>query len=115
METRLRERFAAQMSRGDLILFTGAGFSLSATSRSGQHIPSVKDLRELLWPIAFPGIQIDNESSLGEVFQCALNTAGGRVRQTMQTALDVDPLLSTRMLSHLVFYALEASLYVECR
>ena len=91
METRLRERFAAQMSRGDLILFTGAGFSLSATSRSGQHIPSVKDLRELLWPIAFPGIQIDNESSLGEVFQCALNTAGGRVRQTMQTALDVDP------------------------
>ena len=91
METQLRERLAAQMSRGDLILFTGAGFSLSATSRSGQRIPSVKGLRELLWPIAFPGAQIDNESSLGEIFQCALSTAGGRVRQTMQTALDVAP------------------------
>ena len=91
METRLKERLAAQMSRGDLILFTGAGFSLSAASRSGQRIPSVENLRELLWPIAFPGIQIDNESSLGEVFQCALSTAGSSVRQTMQTALDVAP------------------------
>ena len=90
MEGRLRQTFANQMGRGELVLFTGAGFSLAARSRSGEPIPSVRKLKELLWPIAFHDLPFDDQSSLGDIFQCGVNKAGGKVREVLSESLQVD-------------------------
>ena len=41
-------RLRAQISRGEVILFTGAEFSLGAKDRSGKQIPSAGDLKREL-------------------------------------------------------------------
>jgi energy-coupling factor transporter ATP-binding protein EcfA2 len=90
MEKSLQQRLANQLASGKLILFTGAGFSLSAYNSSGSQIPSVRVLREVLWEIAFPNIVFDNESSLGDIYEVATKRAGGRVRQILRELLTVD-------------------------
>jgi hypothetical protein len=39
-------RLWSQVSRGELILFTGAGFSIGAKDHSGRLIPSVSELKK---------------------------------------------------------------------
>ena len=41
-----------QMSRAQIVLFTGAGFSLDAKSRSGDAVPTSAHLRDCLLDIA---------------------------------------------------------------
>jgi hypothetical protein len=78
------------MARGEVVLFTGAGFSYSARAVSGRQLPSPAELREILWPLAFPGEQLDQESSLGDVYELAVNRARNAVRDTLQQHLRVD-------------------------
>src|SRR2546430_2697975 len=40
-----------QLRRGQLILFTGAGFSQNAKNRRGSHVPTAGELKALLWSI----------------------------------------------------------------
>lgn len=79
MDSQLRKRLADQMSRGDVILFTGAGFSMSALALNGQNVPSVNKLRELIWPLAFPNEQLDSDSNLGDIYEVAAKRAGNRL------------------------------------
>lgn len=69
------QRLSNQISRGEVILFTGAGFSLSAKSNSGEAIPGVGKLRELLWSIGFAGESLDEASKLGDIYEVARNVA----------------------------------------
>src|SRR5215469_11731210 len=91
MDDQTRTRLANQMSRGDVILFTGAGFSLSAKAVAGHPVPSVQRLRELLWPVAFPGEPLDDDSSLGDIFDCALGRARNQTRDILNANLRVEP------------------------
>lgn len=75
---------------GEVILFTGAGFSRDARAADGEPIPSSQELRKILWPIAFPGEPEDAESSLGDIFDCAVTQSGTRVRETLESCLRVD-------------------------
>ena len=86
----LRTRFAEQVRRGEPILFTGAGFSRAAKNRGGVEIPSTAELRELLWECAFPGEEFDNESTLGDLYDCASTQAGNRTKAALEAALRVD-------------------------
>ena len=86
----IRQRLANQISRGDVILFTGAGFSLDANTRASGNVASVTRLKALLWPIAFPGEALDPSSSLGDIYECAIRRAGGQVGEVLRTALSVD-------------------------
>lgn len=79
-----------RIALGEVILFTGAGFSHDATSVHGAPIPSSRELRALLWPIAFPGEPEDEESSLGDVFDCAVDQSADRVRELLETRMRVD-------------------------
>lgn len=79
------------MSQGSLVLFPGAGFSLNARNRRGTTIPTVKELRAALWPIAFPGVEPDDDSTLGEVYHRACRVAGNRVKELCGQLLTVDP------------------------
>jgi hypothetical protein len=76
MDKFLLQRLASQLSRGELILFTGAGFSLAAYSRTGAPLPSVAKLREILWDLAFTNEPIDEASRLGDIYDVAAKKAG---------------------------------------
>lgn len=89
MDHNLRQRLANQLSRGDVILFTGAGFSRLATAKNDKPIPSAWELRHVLWPLAFPNQPIDEESTLGDIYDCATRNAGNRVGEVLNECLKV--------------------------
>lgn len=90
MEDRLRQRLAEQISRGEVILFTGAGFSLSAKNIAGTTVPTVRSLREALWPIAFPDHAFNEHSTLGDIYEVASTRSGSRVGELLKSQLRVD-------------------------
>lgn len=65
------------------ILFTGAGFSLDARNRSGSTLPTTKSLRKELWSLCFPGTEFEDEATLPDLFQHALD----RHRRTLSDLL----------------------------
>lgn len=91
MDQKLVQRLSSQMARGEVILFTGAGFSLSARATSGEQVPSVATLRQDLWPLAFPGSDPDEGSTVGEIYENAIKRAGNAVRDLCQRLFTVDP------------------------
>src|SRR5438128_1423973 len=77
------------MSRGQLVLFTGAGFSFGAKDRSGRDVPSSNELRDMLLEIAFPGEPPDPETSLGEAYSVALKRNRNSLRKLLETRLSL--------------------------
>jgi hypothetical protein len=79
------------MSNGDLVLFTGAGFSLGAVSVSGETISSAGKLKDELWRLAFPSTpDVDDASSLGDLFDLAVARARNATRDLLKYKLTVD-------------------------
>ena len=79
------------MSRGQLVLFTGAGFSGGARARSGDSMPMSTELRDLLLGIAYPGEPVDSAATLGDAFAVALRADRRAVETLLATRLSVDP------------------------
>ena len=88
--TQVIDTLKSRIALGEAVLFTGAGFSHDATSVDGALIPTSQELRALLWPIAFPGEPDDEESSLGDVFDCAVDQSADRVRELLEARMRVD-------------------------
>jgi hypothetical protein len=84
-------RLKSQMSRGELVCFTGAGFSISAKNRAGKSIPSVSELKHELWQLSFPGRLFDSSSSLGDLFAVGAQSHSKRLAALLQELLSVDP------------------------
>src|SRR5665213_539199 len=80
-----------QLSIGEVILFTGAGFSSGCVGRNGRNLPLGSELRKLIWPHAFPGDDFADTESLADIFQVALKKNPGALRATLDAALSVDP------------------------
>lgn len=91
MERHLRQRLAGQLNRAGIVLFTGAGFSSGARNRGGDSLPTGLQLRDALWPIAFPGRELDDRSSLGDTFGVALRQNQGATNDLLERVLTVDP------------------------
>lgn len=85
-----RQLLAGQIARGECVLFTGAGFSHGARSTDGQPVPQARALAQLLWPIAFPSEEFDEDSSLADVYDCAVQASEQRTVALMKSALSVD-------------------------
>lgn len=79
------------MRRGDVVLFTGAGFSMGARDKDGVDLPSSRTFRSELWPIAFPEADEDEDSTLGEVFHAACRRSLTATRQLCQRRMTADP------------------------
>lgn len=90
-EQRLLERFRSQMRQGQLVLFTGAGFSRAAISYSGRPIPGVEELKQALWDIGFPGSQYDPNAALQEIYHGTQTTAGNKTGQILKERFHIDP------------------------
>jgi hypothetical protein len=95
----LRRRF----EQGDMVLFTGAGFSLAAKNQGGESVPSVSQLRAMLTGLVYPGSEPDDEDSLQHLFGLAQSRAGNRLRDLVRTQFTVDrahlPEMYVRVLS----------------
>jgi len=84
-------RLRSQASRGELILFTGAGFSLGAKDRTGRNIPSSQDLKREIWKLCYPDDSFDDSCSLGDLYAAALQKKRAGLECLLQSRLSVDP------------------------
>lgn len=91
----IKARLRRQMSNGELVLFTGAGFSRGAVSTSGLTIPGVWELKRDLWRLAFPGRAAELEGeTLADIYGVALSRARGAVERLLKESFTVDALRS---------------------
>lgn len=77
----------SQMSRGQMVLMTGAGFSLDARNARGVSAPSSAELRDLLLQIAYPGEEVDKKTSLSDAFAVAVSRNRGQVQTLFEDRL----------------------------
>jgi len=91
IEANTLTRLKSQFSRGEVVLFTGAGFSLDAKDRKGRPIPSTEDLKRTLWEICFPSEDYDASSSLGDLYELTLRRKPSALKELIATRLSVDP------------------------
>jgi hypothetical protein len=89
MSGNLIPRLASQFAQGRVILFTGAGFSLDAQSRSGKRVPTAGQLRDELWELAFPGESHDG-SGLQDTFEAAVSQAERPTIEMLRDRLTID-------------------------
>jgi hypothetical protein len=90
MDKYVIERLRSQIQQGQVILFTGAGFSLGARSTGGLPLPTTAGLADVLWDTAFANESRD-ESSLGDVYEAGLRTARRATEGVIRDRLTVDP------------------------
>jgi hypothetical protein len=91
MDDATRSVFQNRMRSGDLVLFTGAGFSSEARSITGDPLPVGSALREVIWRHAYPGEPFEEESTLGDLYQLAVRRAQNRLGEELRRALTVNP------------------------
>ena len=85
------QRLRNQISRGEVILFTGAGFSRDATDGEGQPIPSPRELAERLFSLLYTGQDFEDGTSLGELYAVAVKRDPRAVQTLLARHLCVDP------------------------
>ncbi len=90
IDDRDREYLGRQLSLGEVVLFTGAGFSAGCKSEAGAPLPTGRAMRELLWPHAFPGEPFNDNETLGDVFEVALRQDRNRLKSTLTAALTIE-------------------------
>lgn len=90
MQDNLKARLKSQISRGEPILFMGAGFSTEAFDINGENVPGSKQLSKELWQIAFRDQEYDNTASLGDTFYSAKQRSLSRVSELIGSRLSID-------------------------
>jgi len=90
LSTRYIPHLATQFSRGNAVLFTGAGFSLEAVNLDGKPLPSARDLTRLLWDVCYPGEEFDRNSQLQDVFENVLQSDRRACEWTLRDRFTVD-------------------------
>ena len=80
-----------QISRGQMILFTGAGFSRGAFNHQGSPLPSTGELAKLLFTLLYPGEDFDDGVQLGELYAVAANRDPRGVERLLANHLSIEP------------------------
>ena len=89
-EQRIKEYLSRKISDANLILFTGAGFSLNACDTKGKNLPSSSELAKELWNLICPNEPFE-EFSLKDVFALAKKKAKNKLRNYLRERLTVNP------------------------
>ena len=79
-----------QVRQGQLILFTGAGFSRDGLNMAGSKIPTVRELREQLWQVCFPADPFNDDSTLQDLYDYALIRKRTALVDLLVSQLSVD-------------------------
>lgn len=110
---RIIPRLRSQMQRGQPVLFTGAGFSLSARDRDGRPLPSTTDLRDALHKIAFPESPPDPDATIGDTFSVAMRQKTARHSCITGITPFRRPNITTRVLPRLLRSAVAANIHTQ--
>ena len=78
-----------RLERGDMVLFTGAGFSLAARNVLGDRVPSVDELRAALNELVYPGKSLADDDALQDLFGLARRRAWNRLRDLLKLQFTV--------------------------
>jgi Mrp family chromosome partitioning ATPase len=81
---------SGQLERALPILFTGAGFSLSAKNIKGDPMPTVDVLKKDLWQLCFPNDSFESGTSLQDLYEHALIRHKKDLAELMTSRLTVD-------------------------
>jgi hypothetical protein len=87
----VRHHLGEHLSRGEVALFTGAGFSYGVTDLAGRPIPQVDDLRDEITQLVWPDEPIDRDSTLRDTFAAALHEGRNKLARHLRERLHVDP------------------------
>ena len=79
-----------QFERGFPVLFTGAGFSLGAKSRSGKPVPGVDDLKREMWKLCFPDAAFEPQTTLQDLYDTALRYHRARLAALLADAFSIE-------------------------
>ena len=79
----------SRLERGDMVLFTGAGFSRAARNVLGEHVPSVDTLRAALSELVYPGKPLADDDALQDLFGLARQRAWNRLRDLLRLQFNV--------------------------
>jgi SIR2-like domain len=79
------------MSRGEVVLFTGAGFSVGSLDRNGRPIPQVAELTSEIARLVWPDDDPDSELSLPDTYAAALREKRNQLADLIRERLTVDP------------------------
>lgn len=85
------ERLRAQMARGEVVLFTGAGFSAGASNAEGEQVPQGTELKRAIWDLIEPGEEPDEGSTLADTYAVALAQGRTRLTELLNKRLRVAP------------------------
>jgi hypothetical protein len=83
-------RLRAQMTRGDIVLFLGSGFSTEAVDIAGRPLPTSPQLTRELWDLAFPGEAFDTTTRLADAYYAAKGRSEAELRQFLMARLSVN-------------------------
>lgn len=79
-----------RVAHGEVVLFTGAGFSRGASDRFGRPVAQVDDLRREIWDLLYPGVEIDGDAQLSNLYEVALVREPRRLERLMRERLEID-------------------------
>lgn len=86
----VQARLRSQVSRGEPILFVGAGFSVAARDTSDCNLPTSRQLTEELWNIASPSEPCDSSTRLGDAFFAAKQHSAKQTLEYIRSRLSAD-------------------------
>jgi hypothetical protein len=90
------KRLSEQMARGDVVLFTGAGFSVGARDMEGNPVPQVSQLTREIAELVWPGEGPDDDLSLPDTYAAARREKRTALTKLMRERLTIDPATVTQ-------------------
>ena len=88
-EKRIKEYLGNKLSEGEIILFTGAGFSSEAKDKNGKNLPLSIELAKELCNLI--NLEYSHGESLKDIFQLAIRKKKNEVSRYLKQRLAVDP------------------------
>ena len=88
-EKRIKEYLGNKLSEGEIILFTGAGFSSEAKDKNGKNLPLARGLAKELCDLI--NLEYSSNESLKDIFQVAIRKKKKEVSRYLKERLAVDP------------------------
>ncbi len=93
-----------QFQRARPILFTGAGFSVSAKNASAETLPTYREIRQHLWTLCFPGEAFEDDSTLPDLFEHAVQRHRNALSRLLVRLLTVDADSLPQWYKHLISF-----------
>lgn len=75
---------------GNLVLFTGAGFSRGLTNTLGENLPDSDTLAQIIWSEFYPNDAFDPASTLADVYDAALTLNASKLKDLVARQLTID-------------------------